>query len=238
MPQTTIYDRAGKDIGSVELSDALFAAPVNEAVLHQVVTAQLAGKRIGTADTKTRGEVRGGGKKPWRQKGTGRARQGSIRSPQWSGGGIAHGPSGEQNHVKRVNKKLKRVALRSALSDRARSGDVRVVDDLVFEAPRTKDALAFLDALEIGSRRVLVVMAARDQVTGRSFRNLRRVHLLTVDQLNTYDVLVSDVVIFQRAALDHIGKGSRPDLGQRGRRPSAGSRSDDADLVLTGREQE
>jgi len=235
MPKIALHNRDGSSGGTVDLDDAVFDVEVNVPAMHQVVTAQLAAARAGTSKTKSRGEVRGGGRKPWSQKGTGRARQGSIRSPQWSGGGVAHGPTGEQNHVKRVNKKLKRVALRSALSDRARSGDIRVVDDLVFDAPRTKDALAFLDALEIGTRRALIVLASPDQATGRSFRNLGRVHLLTVDQLNTYDVLVSDVVIFQRTALEHIGKGSRPDLGQRGRRPSAGSRSDDADLGQRGR---
>ncbi len=134
--------------------------------------------------------------------------------PQWVGGGIAHGPSGEQNYTKRVSKALKRVALRSALSDRARSGDIRVVDDLTFDAPRTKDAVAFLEALGLADRRVLLVLATRDEAVGRSFRNLgeRRVHLLPVDQLNTYDVLVSDVVVFQRAALPHVGKGTRDDL--------------------------
>ena len=217
MARIALHSRDGSSSGTVELDDAVFGAEVNVPAMHQVVTAQLAAARSGTSKTKSRGEIRGGGRKPWRQKGTGRSRQGSIRAPQWSGGGIAHGPSGEQNHTKRVNKKLKRVALRSALSDRARSGDVRVVDDLTFDAPRTKDALAFLDALDITNRRVLVVLATRDEAVGRSFRNLRWVHLLTVDQLNTYDVLVSDVVVFQRAALDHIGKGSREDLAATGR---------------------
>src|SRR5918999_3432776 len=123
----------GSSSDAVELDAALFEAPVNVPAMHQVVTAQLAAARAGTAKTKTRAEVRGGGAKPYRQKGTGRARQGSIRAPQWSGGGIAHGPSGEQNYTKRVSKKLKRVALRSALSDRAASGDVVVVETLSFD---------------------------------------------------------------------------------------------------------
>jgi large subunit ribosomal protein L4 len=177
-----------------------------------VVVAQLAAARRGTSKVKSRGEVRGGGRKPYRQKGTGRARQGSIRAPQWSGGGVAHGPSGEQNYTKRVSKKLKRVALRSALSDRSSTGDVMVVRDLSFEAPRTKDALAVLDALELTGRRVLLVLADVDGTVIRSFRNLPSVHLLTVDQLNTYDVLTSDVVVFVEAALAHIGLGTREEV--------------------------
>src|SRR5688500_6639318 len=158
-----LHTKAGKTDGTVDLDDELFDAPVNVPAMHQVVVAQLAAARSGTSKVKSRGEVRGGGRKPWRQKGTGRARQGSIRSPQWSGGGITHGPSGEQNYTKRVSKSLKRVALRSALSDRARSGDVRVISDLTFDAPKTKDAIAFLDAMELGARRVLVVLATREE---------------------------------------------------------------------------
>ena len=220
MPTIDVYTKAGETNGTVDLDDALFDAPVNVPAMHQVVVAQLAAARSGTSKVKSRGEVRGGGKKPWRQKGTGRARQGSIRSPQWSGGGVAHGPSGEQNYTKRVSKSLKRVALRSALSDRARSGDVRVVEDLAFDGPRTKDALSFLSALELGQRRVLLVLAGDDDAVTRSFRNLGHVHLLTVDQLNTYDVLVSDVVVFQRDALDHIGKGTREGLEPKVKAPS------------------
>ena len=215
-----LHTMAGETDGTVDLDDALFGAEVNVPAMHQVVVAQLAAARSATSKVKSRGEVRGGGRKPWRQKGTGRARQGSIRSPQWSGGGVAHGPSGEQNYTKRVSKSLKRVALRSALSDRASSGDIRVVSDLAFDAPRTKDAIGVLDALEMGSRRVLLVLATRDEPIARSFRNLDRVHVLTVDQLNTYDVLVSDVVVFQQAALDHVGMGTRDDLEPKVKKPS------------------
>jgi len=213
MPTIDLHDMTGAVVGDVELSDELFDAPVNVPAMHQVVTAQLAAARSATSKVKSRGEVRGGGTKPWRQKGTGRARQGSIRAPQWVGGGVAHGPSGEQNHTKRVSKKLKRLALRSALTDRARSGDVRVVADFAFDAPRTKDAVAFLEALELTGRRALIVLSGVDVAVGKSFRNLgERVHLLTVDQLNTYDVLCSDVVVFQRDALELIGTGRRSDL--------------------------
>jgi large subunit ribosomal protein L4 len=207
-----VHTRDGSTNGSVELVAEFFEAPVNVPVMHQVVVAQLAAARAGTSKVKARGEVRGGGRKPWRQKGTGRARQGSIRAPQWTGGGIAHGPTGEENYSKRVPKKLKRIALRSALSDRAGSGDVRVVEDLAFEVPRTKDAIAVLDGLGVSDRRVLLVLAGRDDNVAKSFRNLGLVHLLTVDQLNTYDVLVSDVVVFQREALDYLGTGTRADL--------------------------
>ncbi len=203
--------RDGATAGTVELDDEIFAVPLNVPAMHQVVVAQLAAARSATSKVRNRGEVRGGGKKPYRQKGTGRARQGSIRAPQWSGGGVAHGPTGEQNYTKRVSKKLKRLALRSALSDRAASGDLLVVRDLAFDAPRTKDAIATLDALGVAGRRVLLVLAGIDVTVMRSFRNLPEVHLLTVDQLNTYDVLVSDVVVFAEAALAHIGLGTRED---------------------------
>lgn len=204
------HTASGATAGTVELADEVFAAPVNGPAMHQVVVAQLAAARRGTSKVKSRGEVRGGGKKPYRQKGTGRARQGSTRSPQWVGGGVAHGPTGEENYTKRVGKKLKRMALRSALSDRQATGDVLVLDSLAFDAPRTKDAVAVLDALGVTGRRVLLVLPDVDAVVMKSFRNLgRRVHLLTVDQLNVYDVLVSDVVVFVEAALQHIGLGTR-----------------------------
>jgi large subunit ribosomal protein L4 len=209
MPTVDLRTRDGATDGTVDLDDTLFAAPINVPAMHQVVVAQLAAARRGTSRTRTRAEVRGGGAKPYRQKGTGRARQGSIRAPQWSGGGIAHGPSGEQNYTKRVSKKLKRLALRSALSDRVASGDLVVVRDLSFEAPRTKDAVATIDALGLTGRRVLLVLAHLDEPSLLSFRNLPDVHVLTVDQLNTYDVLVSDVVVFVEAALSHIGLGTR-----------------------------
>ena len=209
-----LHTMSGNTDGTVDLDPAVFGAKVHVAAMHQVVTAQLAAARSGTSKTKTRGEVRGGGRKPWRQKGTGRARQGSIRAPQWAGGGVAHGPSGEQNYTKRVSKKLKRLALRSALSDRAAQDAVRVVSDLSFDAPRTKEATAFLSALELTDRKVLLVLASRDEPVAKSFRNLRRVHILTVDQLNTYDVLCSDVIVFQHAALEYIGTGRRSDLAE------------------------
>jgi large subunit ribosomal protein L4 len=209
MVTTALYTLSGEIDSQIELDASIFDAELNVPAMHQVVVAQLAAARRGTSKTRTRGQVSGGGRKPYRQKGTGRARQGSIRAPHYSGGGVAHGPSGEQNYTKRVNKKLKRLALRSALSDRNRSGDIRIVRGLRFDAPRTKDAVALLAALGIADRKVLVVLGAQDDVARRSFRNLTDVHVLTVDQLNTYDVLCSDVVVLCEEALPHIGLGTR-----------------------------
>ena len=201
MPQTTLYDRTGATLGSVDLAEALFAAPVNEAVLHQVVTAQLAGRRTGTADTKTRGEVRGGGKKPYRQKGTGRARQGSTRAPQFTGGGVVHGPQ-PRDYSQRTPKKMIAAALRGALSDRARNGRIHAVTELVEgQAPSTKGAKAFLATLT-ERKQVLVVIGRSDETGALSARNLPGVHILTPDQLNTYDVLKADDVVFSVEALD------------------------------------
>jgi large subunit ribosomal protein L4 len=209
MTSIDVMDLQGSKVDTVELPDAWFAGDVNVAVMHQVVTAQLAAARQGTHKTKTRAEVAGGGAKPFRQKGTGRARQGSIRSPQWVGGGVAHGRT-PSNWALRVNKKVKRAALRSALSDRANLGAITVVRDLAFEAPKTRDAVAALAALGHGEvKRVLVVLGDLHQPTVRSFRNLPTVHTLTVDQLNTYDVLRSDVVVIDEAALELIGTGRR-----------------------------
>jgi large subunit ribosomal protein L4 len=207
MTSIDVKDLAGEKVGSVDLPAAWFEGEVNVPVMHQVVTAQLAAARQGTHKTKTRGEVRGGGRKPWRQKGTGRARQGSIRAPQWIGGGVAHGRV-PKDWSQRVNKKVKRAALRSALTDRANNEAVTVVRDLAFDAPRTKDATAALAALGVEGK-ALVVLSRWDDATVRSFRNLSAVHLLVVDQLNTYDVLNSDVVVFDEAALELIGTGTR-----------------------------
>jgi large subunit ribosomal protein L4 len=203
-----VKSTTGESLGSIDLPAEWFEGEVKVHVMHQVVTAQLAAARQGTHKTKTRGEVRGGGAKPWRQKGTGRARHGSIRSPMWVGGGVAHGRVPKDWSV-RINKKVKRSALRSALTDRANEGAISVVRDLKFEAPRTKDAVALIDALEHRDLKVLVVLSDLHQPTWRSFRNLEGVHTLVVDQLNTYDVVNSDVVVFDEAALELIGTGRR-----------------------------
>jgi len=190
----------GAKVGSVELLDEVFAAKINVPLMHQVVTAQLAAARTGGHSTKTRAQVRGGGRKPWRQKGTGRARHGSIREPQWAGGGVAHGPQ-PRSHAKSINKKMKTVALRSALS--ARSGDEKlvVVEDLAFDAPSTKRAIKALQAWGIEGR-ALVVIPQGDAVTAYSVRNIPTADWITQDQLNCYDVLRADHVVFCRSALD------------------------------------
>jgi large subunit ribosomal protein L4 len=193
----------GTRTGSVELPDAIFDAQANIALMHQVVIAQLAAARQGTHKVKTRGEVRGGGKKPYKQKGTGRARQGSIRAPQFTGGGVVHGPV-PRDYSQRTPKKMKAAALRGALSDRAREGRVRVVESFVDgETPKTKAALAVLSAVT-ESRKVLVVLGREDEVNWISLRNVPSVHLLMADQLNTYDVLLADEVVFTAEALEEF----------------------------------
>jgi large subunit ribosomal protein L4 len=191
----------GKESGTVELPDAVFGAPVNVHVMHRVVRAQRAAARAGTHSTKTRAEVRGGSKKPWRQKGTGRARQGSIRAPQWTGGGVVFGPH-PRDYDLRVNKKEKQIALRSALSDRHAAGNLHVLKELTFDAPKTRKAVELLQGLELGERKVLLVLEGSEDAVIKSFRNLPLVHLLDAGQLNTYDVLYSDAVVFTRASLD------------------------------------
>jgi len=185
----------------VDLPVDLFGAQVNVPLIHQVVVAQLAAARQGTHDTKSRGEVAGGGKKPYRQKGTGRARQGSIRAPQYTGGGIVHGPT-PRSYDQRTPKKMKAAALRGALSDRARSGRLHVVESFVTgETPSTKAAVAAV--LAVTNRpRVLVVVDREDAITSLSLRNVAGVVLLPFDQLNTYDVIKSDDVVFTKTAFD------------------------------------
>jgi large subunit ribosomal protein L4 len=186
-------DSTGKTAGSVELDDAMFGVEPNMAVMHQVVTAQLAARRSGTQSTKTRAEVRGGGAKPWKQKGTGRARAGSNRSPIWVGGGVAHAPK-PRSYAQRTPKKMIRLALKSALSDRLASERILVLDWGI-EAPSTKAAKAVLDANGVTGR-ILAVLRAEDDVVWKSLRNLPDVHICAAGELNAYDVLVSDWLIF------------------------------------------
>jgi large subunit ribosomal protein L4 len=192
----------GAEDKTVELPEEIFAAKVNVPLIHQVVVAQQAAARQGTHATKTRGEVRGGGKKPYRQKGTGRARQGSLRAPQYAGGGTAHGPV-PRSYAQRTPKKMKAAALRGALSDRFSHGRVLVVSGFVDgDVPRTKDAVAVLTgAIGSSAARVLVVAHRDDEITWKSLRNVPGVHVLAEDQLNTYDVLASDHVVFTEQAL-------------------------------------
>jgi large subunit ribosomal protein L4 len=185
----------------VDLPAEIFDVEVNIPLIHQVVVAQQAAARQGTHSTKTRGEVRGGGRKPYKQKGTGRARQGSTRAPQFTGGGVVHGPQ-PRSYDQRTPKKMKAAALRGALSDRARNGRVHVVDGLVAgDKPSTKAAITSLAAIT-EARRVLVVLERGDNLTWLSLRNEPSVHLLAVDQLNTYDVLLSDDVVFTKSAYE------------------------------------
>ena len=199
MASLTVKTKAGAAAGTVDVADTLFAIEPNAAVLHQVITAQLAARRAGTQSTKTRAEVSGGGAKPWRQKGTGRARQGSIRSPHFRGGGVALGPK-PRDYTQRTPKKMIRLALASALSDRAAEDRVLVVDDWAFAEPKTKDAIAALAALGLDGR-VLIVLTPDDEIAWKSFRNLQNVHILTVGELNAYDVLASDWVLFTKQSL-------------------------------------
>ena len=199
MPQTTVFDRTGKSVGSVELADALFAAPVNAAVLHQVVTAQLAGRRTGTADTKTRGEVRGGGKKPYRQKGTGRARQGSRTAPHYRGGGAVFGPH-PRSYEQRLPRKMKRLALRGALTAKLGDDAIKVIDAFGLEAIKTRDLAGVLGALEAHGR-ILVVAPGRDERLELSARNLPTVEVILADSLNVVDLLKADVVLIEQPAL-------------------------------------
>jgi large subunit ribosomal protein L4 len=263
MASVTMKTAEGADAGTVELPDDIFGIEPNVAVMHQVVTAQLAARRAGTHSTKTRSEVRGGGAKPWRQKGTGRARQGSIRAPQWRGGGVAHGPK-PRDYSQRTPKKMVRLALLSALSDRASDAKIMVVDDWAIDAPKTKDAVRLLEAVGLRTKperkeaerkrsrrdkktqdesaeptdeaaeptgeaaeptaeeakptaveteprpsrkdpRVLVVLFRDDEATWKSMRNLgERVQIVLPEELNTYDVLVNDWLVFSEASLGTV----------------------------------
>ncbi len=202
MASVDIFEPGGSTAGSRDLDASLFEAEVNVPLMHQVVVAALAGRRAGTHSTKTRGEVSGGGRKPWRQKGTGRARQGSIRSPQWAGGGVAHGPQ-PRSHDQRVNKKMRKGALRSALTDTLSSGKLAIVSEFAFDEPKTGRAAAILDALSLVGR-VLVVLAepSENGAIEKSFRNIRSVKVAFAGGLGTYDLLLADRVLFTVAALD------------------------------------
>ncbi|HSL58568.1 MAG TPA: 50S ribosomal protein L4 [Acidimicrobiales bacterium] len=210
MAAVTVKTPAGADAGTLELSADVFGIEPNVPVMHQVVTAQLAARRAGTQSTKTRAEVSGGGAKPWKQKGTGRARQGSTRAPHWRGGGVALGPK-PRSYAQRTPKKMIRLALRSALSDRAAEGKVLVVDEWAFDAPSTKAAIAALGALGVEGK-ALVVLSDDDAVAARSFRNLPSVQLVLARELNAYDVLCNDWVVFTRATVP----GSAPTAAEEG----------------------
>ncbi|MDP9331444.1 MAG: 50S ribosomal protein L4 [Actinomycetota bacterium] len=208
MPKIFILDPAGRKTGSRDLPADVFDAPVNVPLMHQVVVAGLAGLRAGTHSTKTRGEVSGGGKKPWRQKGTGRARQGSSRSPQWVGGGISHGPI-PRGHEMHVNKKMKKGALRGALTDSLRSGKIVVVSELGFDEPKTRDAVTLLEALELRGKVLIVLRQPTDTGgTEKSFRNLQNVKMAYAGGLGVYDLLLADRIVFTDDALDALVGGA------------------------------
>jgi large subunit ribosomal protein L4 len=209
MAAVDVIDVSGAKSGTVELSDAVFGVEPNVPLMHQVVTAQLAARRSGTQSTRTRAEVAGGGAKPWRQKGTGRARAGSIRAPHWRGGGVALGPK-PRSYAQRTPKKMIKAALYSALSDRAAEGNVLVVDEWSFDAPSTKAAVKFLSAID-ATGRVLVVIDPADTVAVKSFRNLGQVHVCAPRELNAYDVLVADVVVFAKSTLPDGTPGAAAD---------------------------
>jgi large subunit ribosomal protein L4 len=199
MPTTTVYTKAGEDAGTIELPEALFAAPVNTAVMHQAVVAQLAARRAGTHDTRTRGEVRGGGRKPYRQKGTGRARQGSRSAPHYAGGGVVFGPH-PRSYEQRLPRRMKRLALVGALSAKYGDGAIKVVDDLSLDAIKTRELVGYLTALGAAGK-VLVVEAAKDERLELSARNLPTVQVIRADSLNVVDVLDADVLLITQPSI-------------------------------------
>ncbi len=200
MPKTTLYGRTGEAIGEVELPEELFAAPINAAVLHQVVTAQMAGRHLGTHDTKKRGEVAGGGKKPYRQKGTGRARQGSTRAPHYAGGGVVFGPH-PRSYAQRLPRQMKRLALCGALTSKLEGDAIRVVDALGLEEPRTRDLVEVLTNLGRADGRVLIVAPSTDETLILSARNLPRVEVIRADSLNVVALINADTVVIEQPAL-------------------------------------
>lgn len=207
-----LFSADGKSQGDMKLDPEIFGIEPNMAVLHQVITAQLAARRSGTASTKTRGEVRGGGRKPWRQKGLGRARQGSIRAPHWVGGGVAHGPK-PRDYTQRTPKKMKRLALRSALSARASEEAIMVIKDLDWTTPKTKQAVALLEAMGAGGK-TLVVLNQLDGIAARSFRNLPEVNLCEPGHLTPYDVLWADSVVFTSHTVGAVGRSSTYEVSE------------------------
>ncbi len=231
--QLPVLDMAGKSTGTVELPGQLFDVETNIPLIHQVVVAQQAAARSGTHSTKTRGNVSGGGAKPYRQKGTGRARQGSIRSPQFAGGGVVHGPL-PRSYSQRTPKKMKAAALRCALSDRARHDLLFVLDRLVTsDTPSTKAARGAIAAVTAASH-VLVVLTRDDDVAVLSSRNLPSSHVLYVDQLNTYDVMVNDALVFTKAALDQFITMSNKDAASTRNAAAAGSGKSSDELIGVG----
>jgi large subunit ribosomal protein L4 len=201
--QVPVYNIQGEQVSEVELRDDIFAAPVNPGLMHQAFVRQMANARLGTHKTKTRGEVRGGGRKPWRQKGTGRARQGSIRAPQWQGGGIVFGPQ-PRSYRQKMPRKMRRQALRSALSVKAAESQVRLLDALEMAEPKTKEMVGILEKLGLGNGSALILLPQRDEVILRSVRNLPQVRTLVAQYLNVRDLLQYDYILMPLASLEVI----------------------------------
>lgn len=202
MPRVALYNMAGEQVGEIDLRDDVFGVPVHRQVLHDAVVCHLARRRRGTHDTKTRGEVRGGGRKPWRQKGTGRARHGSIRSPIWRGGGVVFGPH-PRDYGYKLPKKVRRLALKSALSSKVQSGEIKVLDKLTLEKPKTKEMINILKNLDIDDK-ALVVTAGQDQNVYKSARNIPGVKSLPAGSLNVYDVLAFGTLVITRDAVNTV----------------------------------
>ena len=202
MPSVKLYNMKANEVGTLDLPDALFNAEYNEPVIHQAIVTRLANERQGTKSTLTRSEVRGGGAKPWRQKGTGRARQGSIRSPQWIKGGVVFAPK-SRDFSKKMNVKAKEVALFSALSQKVRDNEVIFIDEIKLDAPKTKEMVAFLNAFKL-DKTVLVVMDNSDQAVLRASANIKEISTIPASQINTYDVVKNAKIVISKAAVEQI----------------------------------
>lgn len=205
MPKVTLLKQDGTEAGDVELNDSVFGIEPNNHVIHEVIVMQNAARRQGTHAVKNRSEVRGGGRKPWRQKGTGRARQGSIRSPQWVGGGIVFGPTKERNYKYRLPKKVRRLALKSALSSKVKSENIVVLDDLSLDAPKTKDFVNVLNALNVENK-ALVVTTERNENIVRSANNLQNVKVITLGEINVSDIIAHDTLVLTKDAAEKAGE--------------------------------
>ena len=205
VPKVVLYKQDGTEAGDVELNDSVFGIEPNTHVIHEAVVMQRAAKRQGTHAVKNRSEVRGGGAKPWRQKGTGRARQGSIRAPQWVGGGVVFGPTTARNYKYKLPKKVRRLALRSALSAKVQNENVIVLDELQLDAPKTKDMVAILDALKVDEK-ALIITSDKNENVIRSANNLQNVKVITVNEVNVLDLVTYDKVILTKAAAEKAGE--------------------------------
>ena len=203
MPKVSVYNMTGAQTGEIELNDDVFGVEVNEAVMHQAVVMQLASRRLGTASTKTRGLVRGGGRKPWRQKGTGRARSGSTRSPIWVGGGVVFGPL-PRSYAFSMPRKARRLAIRSALSAKVKAGELMVMEDIAIAEPKTKTVINMHDSLKVGDDKALIIMASLDENVEKSSRNIPGVKSITSMGLNVYDILYHDKVLITKDAVSKI----------------------------------